>query len=48
MTWLKGWDTHALMSLLTVGTLTAGVMPTDGYLEQLRVEVHVDVTGPSL
>ena len=48
MSWLKGWDINTLMNLLTVGTLTTGVMPTDSYLEQLRKEAQVEVIGPAL
>ena len=48
MSWLKGWDTNTLINLLTVGTLTTGVMPTDSYLEQLRKEAEVEVIGLAL
>ena len=48
MSWLNGWTLETLMSVLPVGTLTTGVMPTDVHLEKLKTEAEVDLPGPEL
>ena len=48
MSWLNRWTLQTLMSVLPVGTLTTGVMPTDVQLEKLKYEAEVDLPEPEL